>query len=327
MEIRCRNVTDGLAKGLGYLLHHGVEEPSRNGTVLAAPEPVIITYQRPWERVLFSPLRNANPFFHLFESLWMLAGRNDLSFPMKYNSRFAEYSDDGNSINGAYGFRWREHFDRDQLSDAIYMLRNDSTTRRVVIGMWDPMMDLGSKSKDIPCNTHIYVDTRDGLLNMTVCNRSNDVLWGAFGANAVHMSVLQEYLAAKVVVPTGLYRQFTNNLHLYTDILSREAAMQLAIELSNENRYERDIELGDHVIMSGDMQVWERDLQAFVDHGADFIYGSAFFSGTAAIMAQAWDNRKTEFGLHVAQAIADPSWRMACIEWLERVATKRGSNA
>ena len=71
--IDTRNVNTALRWALPELLKEGVEEPSRNGLVLVMPTPVTTVYQRPQERVVFSPERNANPFFHLMESLWMLA--------------------------------------------------------------------------------------------------------------------------------------------------------------------------------------------------------------------------------------------------------------
>ena len=63
--------------------------------------------------------------------------------------------------------------------------------------MWDAKQDLShrNESKDLPCNTHVYFSIREGFLDMTVCNRSNDLIWGCCGANAVHMSFLQEYVA------------------------------------------------------------------------------------------------------------------------------------
>src|SRR5690606_25799426 len=35
----------------------------------------ITEYSHPQERVLFSAVRDANPFFHFMESLWIMAGR------------------------------------------------------------------------------------------------------------------------------------------------------------------------------------------------------------------------------------------------------------
>ena len=81
--------------------------------------------------------------------------------------------------------------------------------------MWNPWGDLDSSSIDIPCNTNIYFKIREGELQMTVCNRSNDMIWGAYGANAVHMAVLQEYVAAQLDVPMGKYYQISDSFHVY----------------------------------------------------------------------------------------------------------------
>jgi len=131
-----RNVNFALAGGLSTLLQHGVEQSSRNGPVIVAPAPVTTVTHRPDERVLSLPGRNENPFFHFVESLWMLAGRNDLAALTPYVSRMAQFSDDGGKTQpGAYGHRWRRHFDRDQLAWAIQRLRKDPNDRRV--GHWD----------------------------------------------------------------------------------------------------------------------------------------------------------------------------------------------
>ena len=88
--INARNVNDALAAGLRYLWAEGIPETSRNGPVLVAPTPVTTVYSHPTERVLLSPTRDANPFFHLMESLWMLAGKNDIALPVQFNKRFGQ---------------------------------------------------------------------------------------------------------------------------------------------------------------------------------------------------------------------------------------------
>src|SRR6185369_13562421 len=106
-EITVHNVNQALMEGLHWLLAVGEKEDSRNGLVLVSPVPVMTTYLRPCQRVLFSPMRDANPFFHLMEALWMLAGRDDLAWPLYFNSKFGAYSDNGVTVHGAYGHRWR----------------------------------------------------------------------------------------------------------------------------------------------------------------------------------------------------------------------------
>src|SRR5580698_2494000 len=137
MEIHATNVNDAVDNGFHYLAVAGVEENSRNGKVIVAPEPVLTTYTHPTERVLFSPLRDQNCFFTFFESLWMLAGRNDLAWPLYFNSKFGQFSDDSKTLWGAYGMRWREWFGYDQLPLVMKELKKNPNSRRVVLAMWD----------------------------------------------------------------------------------------------------------------------------------------------------------------------------------------------
>ena len=103
-------------------------------------------------------------FFHLMESLWMLAGRNDVEWISKYNKKISEYSDDGKTFHGAYGHRWRNHFSggpnkiKDQLDQVMIRLHKFPNDRRCVVSMWDPNIDLvmENKGKDYPCNTQIF---------------------------------------------------------------------------------------------------------------------------------------------------------------------------
>lgn len=238
MHLHFRNV-NGAFQGLVAAIHKGriptYKSSSRVGDVIMVDESVTITYDHPRERVLFNKARDCNPFFHLFEALWMLAGRNDVEPLLYYNPRMKEYSDDGKTLHGAYGYRWRKRFGWDQLKGIVRELMDNSNSRRCVLSMWnscfhdddepggagDMEMVLNGPAKDVPCNTHAYFAISDGnsgkRLNMTVCNRSNDLVWGMLGANVVHFSMLQEYMAACIGVDVGVYNQFTNNLHAYVE--------------------------------------------------------------------------------------------------------------
>jgi hypothetical protein len=145
----------------------------------------------------------------------MMAGSNDLGFLEPFNSNMASFSDDGFKLRGAYGHRWREWFGKDQVLETIDMLAADPTTRRTVISMWDPTYDLFANSKDVPCNTHCYFRVRNRALETTVCCRSNDIIWGAYGANAVHFSFLHQFIAEAAKLDIGPMHQFSNNFHIY----------------------------------------------------------------------------------------------------------------
>jgi len=247
--IQANSVSHALWMALHSLEAEHVSRDSRNGGVCAFPYPVLTEYLHPTNRVLFSPVRNANPFFHLMESLWMLAGRNDVWFPALFASRMSTYSDNGSTLAGAYGYRWLYTFGYDQIMHAADILIKAPDSRRAVISMWNPgaWTPYGNTSDsflasggglDVPCNTHIYLDTQDGALNMTVCCRSNDILWGCYGANAVHFSMLMEFISYIVGVPVGVYRQFSNNLHLYPANLPRGCTVEeLVKDVRSTDKY------------------------------------------------------------------------------------------
>lgn len=343
--IHARNVNDAWAQALSVMDRRGVSRPSRAGDVLVVPEPVATTYKRPTERVLFDPTRDANPIFHLHEALWMLAGRDDArwldQFVGDFSSRFAE--PDGHQ-HGAYGYRWRQHFTRftendhyqiDQLDEAVRLLRADPHDRQAVIQMWDPAADLGVPDlRDRPCNTTIFlradrqtehpgfdankmefVDYRvKHILDMTVCCRSNDVVWGCYGANAVHMSVLQEYLAARCGFAVGTYTQVSNNWHMYEATRSR-ADLDSAV-LGKSRRYPGTSPLVD------DPDTFDEEVRRYVDD--PYRLGpvrNTFLANTARPMFLAHQFRKDgAYGdaLDVAATIRAPDWREATTEWLKR---------
>src|SRR5262245_17470357 len=97
-------------------------------------------------------------------------------------------------------------------------MNSNPNDRRSVLQMWSADLDLGRVSKDLPCNTTAtFQVSHDGKLDMCVFNRSNDIVWGAYGANAVHFAMLLEYMALWAGYPVGQYRQISVNYHCYSD--------------------------------------------------------------------------------------------------------------
>lgn len=339
-----------------------IKTASKNGPVLQIPEPVTITYLNPRQRVLFNPGRDCNPFFHLYESLWMLAGRNDVAPLKTYASKIDQFSDDGVTFNGAYGYRWRHHEEEffgmdtettwkrnslNQLNIIINHLKRKPESRRVVLQMWnveDDLLKIDS-SKDVCCNTAIYFSIRTTkelndrynnledaaangfedqhvkVLDMTVTNRSNDIVWGMFGANAVHFSFLQEYVACALGIEVGYYHQFSNNAHIYTESNSGfhpEKWLANGLEGMHEHSTPK--------LFKGDYKKFDEENQRFVE---DFsrpsdtavTYYNRFLNGTAKPMMLAFHYHKAknpEFAVHWVDRVESPDWRKAATEWIGR---------
>lgn len=343
--IRAQNVRQAYSEGIRLIAREGIEEPSRNGPVLVLDGPLITTYEDPTARVLLDPRRDANPFFHLMEAFWMLAGRRDVESLMWYNAGMAKYSDDGVSFHGAYGQRWRGHFTRedhscmdqnadtplDQLAEVIRLLRANPTDRRIVLSMWDPTTDLAMDGLDFPCNTQVYFRVRDQfrpsvareegtdrVLDMTITCRSNDMYWGGYGANAVHFSVLQEFVAAMVGVRIGEMHQLSNNAHLYRATMPDVDQM-----LPYVGYAEARVPLfGD--LASADIDTVFSDLDTLWDDDPD---GEVELLPATTIqlvtwMRRAWWSWKNKDSLRefveCCNMIPHGDWRRACIEWGER---------
>lgn len=372
MHLKFRNVNEAF-RIIITGIHRGAiptySTDSRNGGVLQVCEPFCVTYSHPRERVLFNKARDANYFFHLYEAMWMLAGRNDVAALEYYLPRFRNYSDDGATLNGAYGYRWRHakqpralvdeicpegfiNSNVDQLQVLIEHLKAKPESRRAVLQMWNVEDDLLKidESKDVCCNLSVMFSIRGikelsdhpdagvthaiwnrrRVLDMTVTNRSNDLIWGMLGANYVHFSFLQEYMAGMLGVEVGTYTHFTNNLHVYTENNSGWEPKKLLAEYAGEHdSYERNV--GVALPLIGIRDRFDSICSRFVDLNkngdeatADTGVGwsaSSFLSQTAQPAMHAFHMHKArdyDAALYWCAKIDSGDWRVACTRWIEK---------
>jgi hypothetical protein len=344
--IRATNVNDALKQGTELLRTVGVREDSRNGPVLRVQEPVCTVYSRPDQCVLFAPKRDANPFFSLVESLWYLGGRDDLKALTPYVKRMAEFSDDGGVTQPAsYGKRWRDwfmdvgddngHFPSfDQLDWVVQRLRKDPADRRVVISMWDASADphrADQGSKDVPCNLSIVPYVTGDRLNILVTCRSNDAILGAYGANAVQFGILLSYLAARLGLEVGEYRQVSVNLHQYESQKFEAEEWEDPYVTGRVEPYPifKDF---DQVAGLGDVhreRMIKQDLLILFEHGWREAATKArwpFIRQVAAPMMAAhehWRAHKKRPGSYqevigILRHCAASDWRLAATQWMGR---------
>lgn len=317
LVIEGRNVNEVYHEAMWKAPIYGIKQQTRNGGVLAFPTPVCSVYTHPWERMLYNVKRDANPFFHIMEGLWMLAEENRHTPLSCYAANIVNYSDDGITLNGAYGHRWRNHFEHDQLEWIINHLTKDPGSRRAVLGMWDPMEDpksVNEGSLDVPCNTHVYFRVNSSNLEMTVCCRSNDMVWGTYGANVVHMSMLQEFVADALGRPIGKYYQISNNLHVYERHwgLMRPQRDSERLVTYNLQRHQLTTPEG-----------WKQFLVDCSDFfaGKEQMFESPFIQLVAVPMRTIWRLHKmgaTEVAARNTNLIHDRDVARACALWLGR---------
>ena len=359
--VRVRNVHRALPLALELLRVSGVRRESRNGPVWVSPQPVTTLYEEPMERVMFWPQRDANPFLHFFEQLWILGGRDDVASVSYFAKRMSSFSDDGDRLHGAYGRRARVGMpadvgtpfsDKDQLRIISDRLRDNKDERRAVLALWDSASDLGNPSKDVPCNLTctFQVDGEDRL-NLVVFNRSNDVVWGCYGANAVHFAAMLEYVALRSGYSVGTYHQISVNWHgyfntygplmekfqaNYVDRAGEEPTGGLVAAINEPSPYETGLAEYYPLAQEGtDMDEWDRSLAHLLRYNGraptSGHYCDPFFEEVAIPMLRAHDafrERKDESRYSLAIDALDKcraiDWRVAAQEWIIRRWNKAG---
>ena len=320
IEIIGRNAPQAYIEGLWKFRTSARLEDTRNGEAYVLPAPTFLTIQFPEERLLNCPVRNANPFFHCMEFVWMMAGYNEAAWISQFNKRMNDYATDG-ILRGAYGWRWANP--TFQITQQIELLKKDPGTRQAVLSMWDPVYDgANARTDDRPCNTHIYfrVDETDSL-NMTVCNRSNDFVWGMMGANIVHMTLLQEMIASAAGFKLGMYHCFSNNCHVYTGLPKFEAIYNTSLDVDMYKGEDRCEDL--FPILAG------VTVQEFMDECEEFVLGAATFKSewlqnVAFPIKNAYlDKARRSYWLN---EIIAPDWFRACSDWEVRRQEKNKLN-
>lgn len=209
-------------EGLSELLHHQpqfVTAPRGNSTRELVGVALEITH--PFDRIIHNPVRNFSLRYVLGEWLWYLRGSNSLAEISRYSTFWVKVSDDGETLNSAYGYRIFGHHPAvrmDQWQRVINELRHDQDSRRAVILINTPD-DLCYPTKDLPCTQYLQFMIRDHQLLMFCNMRSNDLVFGFSNDVSVftlmHEMMLLELQKYYPDLQEGSYHHYASSLHVY----------------------------------------------------------------------------------------------------------------
>lgn len=207
------DINEALPELMNTVMKDGAVVGSRGGKTRELLFPSI-TLMYPRNREITNPVRRAHLPAQIAETMWVLAGRNDVDWLKNYLPRAPDFSDDGKTWRGGYGPSLRNWDGHDQLKHVVNLLKWDPETRRAVITLYNPERD-GDPGKDIPCNNWLHFMQRNGYLHLHVAIRSNDLMWGWSGINAFEWSVLLEIVAGLTNMQMGTLKFSISSLHLY----------------------------------------------------------------------------------------------------------------
>lgn len=196
-------------EALNDIMTNGQEVSPRGKLTREIPQRTLQVNMR--KPVLTVPDRSLSYKFMAAEAYWILSGDDRVETIAPYNSRIAEFSDNGETFFGAYGPKII-----DQLGYVVDKLMEDQDTRQAGLTIW---REKPPATKDVPCTVAAFFSIRNGLLNAHVFMRSSDV-WLGVPYDVFNFSMLAHYICAflnkkGVVVSPGQLFLTAASSHLY----------------------------------------------------------------------------------------------------------------
>jgi len=183
--------------------------------------PFLLGFENSRKRFIFNPERKVNLAFMLAECLWIMNGREDVEMVSYYNSKIAQFSDNGETFHGAYGPRLRNlrtpNENQEEYTDQFYQvinkLKSDPDSRQAICNIFLANRDY-VVTKDVPCTMTYQFLIRDNKLEMIANMRSNDIILG-LSTDAFNFSTIQEVIASELGIEPGWYYHIDGSLHIY----------------------------------------------------------------------------------------------------------------
>lgn len=163
-----------------------------------------------------------------------------------------------------YSHRIYDHFGIDQIKCVTSMLKHCGHTRRALVSMWDPKIDL--HTTDPPCVQNFWFRVNgQNELEMIESIRSNDAFKAAF-MNMFVFTELQALVAAELGISVGKFVHIAYSFHIYGSYF--EEFTKFMDLCSNRKFTERTISMEKcavHMIPGIDDLLGEKDLPPWAE--------------------------------------------------------------
>lgn len=218
MHIQAHSLAEGWYFLLANLMKHGKVVKPR-GIPCREILGVQMTVESALLNSFYSPARDLNYKFSVAEWLWIWYGRDDVASISKYNKQIAQFSDNGEWFDGAYGPRVVN-----QWLTVGNILKVDPDSRQAIIQIFQPPQE---RTKDVPCTVSFQMFVRNGELHGIVVMRSSDV-WLGLPYDFFNFAQLLNTMAAQLGYDIGSLTYQLGSSHLYES--NREQAMAVIEE-------------------------------------------------------------------------------------------------
>ncbi len=252
MEIIAESFAELYTQGRALLLEKG-ETIAPRGFETREVTGVTFSLTNPRNRLGYHKARRFSLPFAIGETIMLFADTNEIAPLARINKRMHQFSDDGKTTHGNYGFRIAKHIER-----IVEKLQNDPTTRQAILPIYAEK-DISVVSKDIPCTLALHFFVRNKRLHLIVTMRSNDFFWG-FPYDLFMFTSLQEVVANTLQIEVGTYRHQVSSLHVYTE---RHENLLSEIETMEPVEIQLPYDVMDMQFLTGTLRMMEAAIPNF----------------------------------------------------------------
>ncbi len=168
----------------------------------------------------------------IHELLWFLRGDTNVRYLQEHGvTIWDEWAGPEGDLGRTYGAQWRswhgaEGRTFDQIAEAVRLIREDPTSRRIVVSSWNPA-ELDQVALP-PCHVLFQFHVADGELSCQLYQRSADLFLGV-PFNIASYALLTVMMAQVCGLRPGEFIHTFGDLHLYQNHLE-QARTQLERE-------------------------------------------------------------------------------------------------
>ena len=248
---------------LQHILHDGRPKPDRTGTGTLS----VFGHQMRFDLSEGFPLVTTKKV-HLksiiHELLWFIQGDTNTKYLHDHGvTIWDEWADPAGELGPIYGAQWRswpapDGRTIDQLSGVLETLRDEPSSRRMVISAWNvaalPAMAL------LPCHVLFQFYVADGRLSCQLYQRSADTFLGV-PFNIASYSLLTMMIAQVTGLAPGEFVHTFGDAHLYLNHLE-----QARLQLSREPRRLPTMRLNPDVASLFDFRFEDFTLEGYDPH-------------------------------------------------------------
>lgn len=158
----------------------------------------------------------------IYELLWFINGDTNISYLNNNNvSIWNNWADKNGNLGPIYGKQWRSWKTSDgccidQLSEVIYQLKSDPSSRRIIVSSWN-VGELNKMSL-LPCHAFFQFYVINNTLSCQLYQRSCDVFLG-LPFNIASYALLIHMLAQQCNLNIGEFIWTGGDIHIYMNHL------------------------------------------------------------------------------------------------------------